>query len=166
MGLYASPGPRRWWGFLALALLAPLAISGCGGGTGTLSGTVYYDGKPLKGGNVTFICTGKPSISTKINEDGRYQTEPIAVGPVTICVETESWNPRGKTMGSLVKPPPGQKSPAAPSGSGAEMVKRYVPIPLIYGDPEKTPLTYTVTRGSQPYDVKLEPVGGQGGKKQ
>jgi len=163
MGLSPSPGLRRWWAFLAL--LAPLGMIGCSGGTGTVSGKVYYDGKPLKGGNVTFISTGKPSISTKINEDGSYQTEAISVGTVKICVETESWNPRGKTMGGMNKPPPGQTSPAAPSGSGADMLKRYVPIPVIYSDPEKTPLTYTVTRGSQTHEIKLDPAPGPGGKK-
>jgi len=160
--LSPSPGLRRWWAFLAL--LAPLGMTGCGGGTGTLSGKVYYDGKPLKGGNITFVCTGKPSISTKINEDGSYQTEAISAGTtVKICVETESWNPRGKTMGGMNKPPPGQTSPAtAPSGGGAEMLKRYVPIPMIYSDPEQTPLTYTVERGSKTHDIKLDPVPGQG----
>jgi hypothetical protein len=141
-----------------LALLAPLGMIGCGGGgTGTISGKVYHEGKPLKGGNITFISAGKPSISTKINEDGSFQTEAIAVGEVKICVDTEAWNPRGKTMGGMNKPPPGQTSPAgAASGSGAEMLKRYTPIPLKYADPEKTPLTYKVTRGSQTYDVQLE----------
>jgi len=164
MGRSPSPGLRRWCAFLAL--LVPLGTIGCGGGTGTLSGKVYYDGKPLKGGNMTFICTGKPSISTKINEDGSYQTEGISAGPVKICVETESWNPRGKTMGGMNKPPPGQTSPATgPKSSGAEMLKRYVWIPPIYADPDQTPLTYTVTRGNQTHDVKLEPLANPGEKK-
>src|SRR5262249_34694543 len=157
MGLSPSPRLRRCWAFLAL--LAPLGLTGCGG-TGTLSGKVYYDGKPLKGGNVTFICTGKPSISTKINEDGSYQTETISTGTVKICVETESWNPRSGGMGGMNKPPPGQTSPSGPSLSAAEMAKRYVAIPGIYANPETTPLTYTVERGSRTYDIKLDAPSG------
>jgi len=155
MGSSPSPGLRRWWAFLAL--LAPLGTIGCGG-VGTISGTVYFDGKPLKAGNVTFISTGRPSVSTKINEDGTYQTEPISAGEVKICVETESWSPRGRNMGGLVKPPPGQKSPAGPSVDSAEKRKRYIKIPAIYSNPEETPLRYTVTRGGQTHDIKLDPV--------
>ena len=45
------------------------------------------------------------------------------------------------------------------------MLKRYVQIPLGYSDPAKTPLSFTVKGGSQTYDVKLEPLPGQGEKK-
>jgi len=164
MRLSASPGPRRWWALLAL--LAPLGVIGCGGGTGTVSGTVYYDGKPLKGGNVTFVCAGKPSISTKINEDGTFQTEPVSAGDVKICVETETLNPAGKRTNMAYQPPAGQKNPAGSSTTGAaDMAKRYVRIPPIYSDPNSTPLTYTVKRGSQTHEIKLDPVSGEGGKK-
>src|SRR5436309_829807 len=60
-------------------LLVLLAVAaGCGSGVGSVSGKVFYQGKLVKGGNVTFVSTeGKPSKSTSINEDGSYSLDKL-----------------------------------------------------------------------------------------
>jgi len=158
MDLFSWRGLGRW--MTLLVLLAPLGLSGCGPGTATVSGKVTIDGKPLKAGNLTFIpsAAGKQSRGMTINENGEYKLEHVPVGPVTICVETESLNPAGKRMPPAYKPPAGQKAPEG-FGSGdsaAEAAKRYVPIPKKYAEKDTSGLTYEVKSGSQEYDIELK----------
>src|SRR5262249_10300637 len=98
----------------------------------------------------------KPSLSTTINEDGTYSLPKVPAGPVKICVDTKSVNPnvaRGKTY----SPPPGMKAPEGfNTGESAEkLAKRFTALPAKYADPNSTTLTYTVTRGSQEFDIKM-----------
>jgi hypothetical protein len=129
-------------------------MSGCGRGTGSVKGKVFYKDKPLKGGNVTFV--GTDTVSSSISEDGSYTIEKIAAGPVKICVDTESLNPK-KFKGVKYSPPGGQKSPYANSSVSAEdMARRYTAIPPDYADPAQTSEKYEIKPGPQEYDIKLK----------
>lgn len=160
--MHSSPGTGLGRRLLALALMGSFAAAGCGGGTGTVTGKVYYKDTPLKGGNVTFVSTqGKPSKSASIGEDGSYKLEKVPAGEVKICVETQSLRPQPGATAPERKstPPPGAKGPSYASGGGgaaADTSKRYVAIPDDYADPKKTKLTYKVTGGNQEHNIKLD----------
>src|SRR5262249_54572371 len=137
--------------FLVMLLLAAaVGAAGCSsGGTGTITGKVYYLDVPLKGGNVTFVSTdGKRTISTSIKEDGTYTLERVPAGNVKICVETESMNPAGKTRVTY-SPPKDQSgvgyNPGQQGGPDLqEMTRRYRQIPEKYKDPNSTDQEYKV----------------------
>jgi hypothetical protein len=122
-------------GVLAAALLA---LAGCIGGKGEVSGTVTFDGKPLPGGMVTFIpANGKPE-SCRIGEDGSYRVANVPTGRAQIKVVTQ---------------PPvefGKGEPFLPLG-------KYVQIPKRYSDPESSGFTCDVKRGKQEHNLKLDP---------
>jgi len=143
-------------GPLVLLAAAALTSAGCGGAaTATVTGKVSSNGVALKGGNVTFLSTeGKRTVTGPINEDGTYKLEKVPVGKVKILVETESLNPATKPKVQYGPP----KDQVMPGGYAPpnfeEMAKRYRKIPEAYAKEEMTPLEYTVTSGSQEYDIK------------
>jgi hypothetical protein len=149
--------------------LAALLAAGCGPQFGNVHGTVYYKDKPLKGGYVTFSSTeGKNSPSVEIKEDGTYEIAKVPAGAVKICVDTNALKPpAGKGPGGgkpVAYKPPSDK--AADKGKGPptaykppvieDRSKRYVQIPDKYIAPQTTDITYTVTSGSQEFDIKLK----------
>jgi hypothetical protein len=63
------------WAPLGCAL--SLLLTGCAPSTGTVTGTVKLDGKPLPTGTVTFIGSdNRPYVAT-ISENGTYKIEKI-----------------------------------------------------------------------------------------
>ncbi|HBI46107.1 MAG TPA: hypothetical protein DDY78_25115 [Planctomycetales bacterium] len=102
---------------------------------------------------------GKSSASAPIGPDGHYSIDNIPSGAVKISVETASAKPVKAPPGGMPTPPPG----AMPKDIGPSMYNqapqpkgKYVAIPENYADPEKSGLTYTVTGGSQSYDIDLK----------
>jgi len=152
MALSPSRWPGKWGAFLLLA--AAIVMTGCSGGLSTISGTVSYAGKPLKGGNLTFVSSGKPSVGTTIDKDGKYTAKGVPSGKVAVAVETESLNP-GRRGGMKYSPPPGQQAPAG-LGAKEDTADRYVQIPPNYADPEQSGLTLEVKGGSQTYNIELK----------
>ena len=118
-----------------------LALSGCGGRTGEISGTIRFDGRPLSTGYVEFASQTKPGVvvSSLIREDGGYEIADCPLGPVKIAVKTTA--PHG-----------GHKPAGAKQGPGG------VPdIPARYASAEKSGLDYIVRPGRQRYDIGLAP---------
>lgn len=76
-----------------LALLSPLVLiaSGCSNPGATVSGTVTYEGEPVKTGYVTFAPSdGKgPSVGAQIT-DGKYTADKVPPGPKLVRVEASS----------------------------------------------------------------------------
>jgi hypothetical protein len=125
------------WSSLALAL----AVTGCGSTpTGNVSGKVMFEGKPLAGGYVAYVGSGTPpkTVSSVIDEQGRYSITNAPVGPVQITIQ----GPSGTAIG-----PDGR-----PITTGDPVV-----IPSRYMDADKSGLTYTVNAGSQDYPIYLLP---------
>jgi hypothetical protein len=146
----------------ALALLPPVA--GCAG-SGTITGKVTYQGRPLTGGTVLFTSTrGRGTRTAQIGEDGTYTITDMPGGPVKIAVETKSAQPvsrpeqtaDGKHVGG---PPPGAAVPGGmkPTVYGdPSKVRNAEPIPEDYADPDKSGLNYTVKRGRQEFPIELK----------
>jgi hypothetical protein len=149
---------RLWLSRNSLLLAALLAV-GCGAGSGTVTGKVSYEGKPIPAGRVTFLDGKGQTYSSPIGDDGGYSIPKVPAGEVKIAVDTGA-------------PPPNIPAPAAvkgktgaPPGVPPEALKaydfeaqraKYVKIPNKYKDPEKSGLTYTVTGGSQTHDIVLK----------
>jgi len=157
-----SPRTRPARLVLLLFLVASLAAAGCGKPKSTVTGKVLYKNAPLKGGTVTFVNDDGTTKVSKIGEDGTYTINDIQPGEVKILVETASLKPQ--TMGDArkfhydaPKGPEGQESEYKPKDPN-ENLKRYIPIPPMYGDLEKSDLKYMVQRGQQTFDIVVPEV--------
>lgn len=115
---------------LGLFLVSSAAL-GCGGGvslppSGSVSGTVKYNGKPLSSGVVTFVHPGGFTGTDMIKPDGKYSVPNAAIGANAITV--------------LVPPPP--------AGT--------VVIPKKYADAKTSDLSFEVKAGTQTFDLELK----------
>jgi hypothetical protein len=137
-----------------LFLAPPLLVTGCGGSTAPVSGTVTLNGAPLTGGGtVTFQGSGG-GASGVINPDGTYTIPNAPVGEVHVAVVPG----RGPAAGVTITPPPDVSEMKPPQAlAPAWTPPAAVSIPLKYADPNTSGLTYTVTRGEQTIDVTLTP---------
>jgi hypothetical protein len=130
-----------------LGLAVVLAVAGCGAETGTVSGKVTFNGRPLTFGMVAFVSADGRVASCSIEPDGSYKIDKILVGPAKISVQS--------------LPPPPQMTPLGPDGQPLpqvrEKAKEYVPIPDHYKEPQQSGLAYTVEPGAQMHDIELKP---------
>lgn len=127
-----------FWGILTLAGLG-VATPGCSGSAGAeVTGTVRFEGQPLRGGKITFYHPRQPgrNVSAYIQPDGTYRILEVPYGQVKVTV---------------VALPPKKKDR---TGKGpAKLV--LPPIPLKYTDPETTDLVCPVRHASQTFDIDL-----------
>lgn len=141
--------------FCPLLVLAALGVAGCGGGSGSVSGKVVFNGTTLKGGTISFIDSDDHGYNSPISEDGTYKIDKVPAGEVKVMVETKTVLAASKVP--TYKPPPGQTPPGfTPPPDPEEAKKRYVAIPDKYQDPKTTDLKYTVKPGGQTYDPPLK----------
>lgn len=166
-------------GPVAVALFAAVLVAGCGRPVGSVTGTVTYQGKTLKGGGVTFVSTeGGRSFAATITAEGTYTVPDIVGGDYKVCVDTSSLKGATTTTtsipgaaahaqpvvpkGAKTAPPPGV---AMPEGYGASdpnamksnaAAKRYVAIPPKYADVNATDLTYTFKGGAETFNIELK----------
>jgi hypothetical protein len=127
-----------------VGLILLLGLSGCGGGKGTVSGKVVYQGTPVTSGRVTFHAPDHHAVSAPIDRDGRYKAKGVPTGPVQVTVTTPP--PVSEAKLEALKKRKGDKT-AIPA--------RTVSLPAQYGDLEKSGLRLTVTRGTQPFDINI-----------
>jgi hypothetical protein len=151
--------------FLVLAgfLTSLTVLAGCSS-SGTISGKVSYQGRPLTGGTVLFTSTeGRGTKTAQIGADGSYSIEKMPAGPAKIAVETKSTQPPPGKFGSgppaNMQPPKGVELPAGAQSSVYGTAAKKPPaevIPAQYGDPDKSDLTYKVTGGPQTHNIELK----------
>ena len=67
---------------------AVVAICGCAGGHGTLSGKVTYKGKTVASGNVVVVGADGIARYSKIETDGSYSVADVPVGEAKIGVNS------------------------------------------------------------------------------
>jgi hypothetical protein len=141
---------KRYGSMLPIMLLLPLLATGCGGqGKGTVSGKVTYQGKPLPSGFVTFVPEQGAALHSEIQSDGSYRMNNVPLGAVKISVEPKSAQDTLKSSAMPRNPKDFSKAKTAMTESDAK-------IPSRYADPNKSQLTYTVTKGSQQHDIDLK----------
>jgi hypothetical protein len=122
---------------IALIAVPVLALTGChkgSEGTGNVvEGTVTLKGTPLQGGQVHLYQHGELTyVAAPIEDNGHYGFTNLAEGAVKITIQ-----------------PPG------PSSSGGKAPPSQIPVR--YTDPERSGLTYTVTKGKQEHNIDLQP---------
>jgi hypothetical protein len=128
-------------------------MAGCGSSRAPqhaeVSGKVLFQGKPLPGGQITFVALkgGFPAVGT-IDENGDYQVK-APLGEVEISVTNRMLQPRGAAAGGA------SRLAKAQAGENQPVKGRYVQLPPQYEDPHASGLKYTVKRGPQTHDVEL-----------
>lgn len=110
---------------LPLAVLVA-ALAGCGGDKrASVSGKVTVGGKPLTGGNITFILVSDPNRTTSglIKPDGSYEVSDAPVGECKVVIDNSHLDPDAIKKGGMGGPGtpamgPPMKGPAAATGGG------------------------------------------------
>jgi hypothetical protein len=150
----ATTGFRRVRGLAAVFGLSLSFLIGCGGTQdGTLSGTVTYQGKNLKGGDVIVLAADGKMVRAKIGADGSYTAPGVPPGEAKIGVDTGSAKPIKLPKGAKLpeKGPDGQ-----PYNPGIVTDKDlYTKLPPQFSDPTKSGLTVKVTGGAQKHDIPI-----------
>ncbi len=136
---------------LSLCLLALAA--GCGKNPRSaehadVTGQVLFRGRPLPGGQVTFVTVkGGFAANGIIDEDGNYRIK-APIGDVQIGVTNRMLQPRGREA-------PQTHPKKAAAGDAPVPRGQWVQIPPSYEDPHGSGLTYTVRPGPQTHDIEL-----------
>ncbi|HYH64640.1 MAG TPA: hypothetical protein VD866_08100 [Urbifossiella sp.] len=143
-----------------LALVLALA-TGCGGGTGSVSGTVTYkpNGKTLTSGSVMVLPSKGEAKYGAIGPDGTYQVNDVPAGPCKVTVsspdptEVTSRGPPGGEAATGRPNIPGRE-PAAKAAKAAPPTGWFA-IPDKYGDPNNSGLSVEVKKGVTTYNIEL-----------
>ena len=158
-----------------------IVAAGCGGGTGDpnaveVSGTVTYDGKPLKTGSIAFASSSS-RVGGPIDTNGRY-TVRVVPGDYQIAIITMGTPPpkgqpaggtkpdSGADLSKMTGPAPAKMSPGSPPKAGAapgsaqEISPGTAPkglLPKKYAKPETSGLAATVKDGKNEVNFDLTP---------
>jgi hypothetical protein len=137
-----------WCGRAGCLAGLALVLTGCGRSSrvGGITGKVHLGTRPLTGGSVTFVGADGTKASSGIGRDGTYRISQMVVGPARIAVVSRTHVPPGLL-----------RSGRRQAKGTAAAEERPVAIPKRYERPESSGLTYTVLKGEQPFDIKLEP---------
>jgi hypothetical protein len=149
-----------------LAAIAPAALASCGGvdypTTVPVEGTVFFDGKPVSGANVSFFTDGAPRaaygvtdseghfvLSTFGTRDGAVPGQHIA----TVSKPEEQAKAAAPT--SNQPPDPSQLTKSYVQTMMVEKKKATNTLPAKYADMKTSPLKYTVVTDA-PNNFTLE----------
>jgi hypothetical protein len=117
---------------IGLGMLMLLA-AGCGGPeTGTIAGTVTYQGQHLAGGFVDFVSEQGQVVTGRIESDGSYVVAGVPIGVAKISVRDLSGALGGTSAASRLK------------------------LPLRYRSAAESGLRYSVSAGRQHHDLALQ----------
>lgn len=138
--------PRPYLSTGALAALVLVAVSGCGPGKSSVTGTVKYRGKLLVTGTVILAGPDHTQVSAPINPDGTYRIDNIMAGPAQIGVA--SFKPSA-TTGRPAKQRAGGAPPRPVDDAG------WFEIPDKYADPLTSGLTTELKAGPNDHPIDL-----------
>lgn len=138
--LFARSELKCLAGVLVASLL--MTAAGCGSKTASVTGVVRYRNQTLPTGTVTFFNADKQIVGSAAIKDGKYAMDNLPIGSVAVSVTVPNvpWNAL-------------QAEPA--EGTPGE-VPEIIPIPIPYGNPETSNLTYKVTAGEQDHPIDLQ----------
>ena len=152
----------------AVVVLSSVALLGCSkknsSSAARVSGSLTYNGQPIKGGVMYFHDSEGKAYAAKISPDGTYSASDIPVGELIVTVDTDPLNPgranapKGPTAEARMKMDQSMsRRPDAPSGgtpppSPADL---YIKIPAKYANAKTSPLTVTLDSGRNVKDINL-----------
>lgn len=142
-------------------LLLPVVAVGCGGGRGTISGKVTFNGKPLPVGTISFYPqSGKQDAINCPIRNGAYSQEGVPTGEVKVGVVTVDPANAGGGSGAAAAGGGGGSDTGArvtATPAGRKKSATFVAVPPRYGSPDTSDLSLTVQTGEQVFDVELTP---------
>jgi hypothetical protein len=147
---------RRCLGTL-LIFTAVCLVSGCGKKTGTVTGTVTYQGKTLNGGTVGFVHSNGTDVATApIQADGKYTIGKIPVGTCKITVSTPTPISVPGAGGRMMDASKMGGSTGGKAKVGGETDASIIKVPDKYGQTESSGLSFDVKQGPNTHDIKLD----------
>ena len=148
---------------LAAAVLAAVALSGCGDvPRGRLHGTVKYQGKPLTGATVIFLAKDNKTHVARLKSDGTYDVSGVALGPIKVSVQADlpAVSPKAESFGSAVssqgKGVSDEKAGKAPVPPITEKAAGGARLPTHYADADKSGLSFELKDADQEWSVDLK----------
>jgi len=152
------PDCRRVCAGLFLFALFVLA-AGCGPdykSRGTVKGKVTIGGKNLTTGSVVFYGKhGNMTGTGVIDVDGNYVVNDAPLGENKVTVTVPKMPATG--LKHLKNAPKGPTMPGEENKNKNALPSVIVPIPEKYATIDTSPLTFTVERGEQTYNIDLKP---------
>jgi hypothetical protein len=142
-----------------------LPVAACGKGKASVSGTVYYEGKPMPGGFVYFEPEdgGAGGTATIDPETGKYSIEKLPTGKLKVAITpVGAFQGRGGPQGGAFKPPgvdkiKDAKGPPDPKGfDPASSKAKPVPVAPEYRDVQSSDITVELKKGpNEDIDFKV-----------
>jgi hypothetical protein len=132
-----------------------LMAAGCSGGSGTVTGRVTFNGKPLALGTITFHAeAGDQEVFNALIRDGSYSVDGVRAGPTKVTVVTVDT--------AQVGAPPTEAGGAREKGDGLKAPPKkpsssFVALPKHYSNPGSSGLGLEVHQGTQTFNVELKP---------
>jgi hypothetical protein len=124
---------------MALGMAALLALAGCSGNDGKVSGTVTVDGKPLENGSILFVpVDGKTPTTGGSIKEGHYSVR-VPIGKMKVSISAPKVVGRKKIY---------------PTPDSPEMPVTKEALPSRYN--EETSLTLDVQPGKIQKDFELQ----------
>lgn len=136
-------GPWTRWSAIVLGV-GLMGLAGCGGGTGDLSGTVTFNGKPVRVGTVAVAASDGSILSGVIQDNGTYSIPNVPSGEAKIAVHS----PDPKTVKVAMRKK--DEKPPPPDAS------KWVAIPEKYADHAQSELTTTIKTGPNTFPIDLK----------
>lgn len=141
--------------FLLASALAVLGAGGCSNQpkTGTATGKVTFDAKPLPGAVVSFVSKDGGTPATAMTDAaGAYSAASVPAGEVLVSVSVPSAN--SAETGEIIKKMGSGENKKGPSGPPPAPIK----LPPRYADPGTSGLKTTIkpdAEGPTTYDIPL-----------
>jgi hypothetical protein len=144
-----------------LSLFMALVLCGCGQKTGSVSGRITYQDRPLTFGRVTLFAVDNSVHSAQIGSDGSYAIPKVPVGPAKITVETPDLRKMPESHRGMMDPArmgnpqaekPGKLEPRAKTPAGSKPVF----IPDQYASLDRSGLSLDVQAGENTFDIPLK----------
>lgn len=132
-------------------LLLLLPVVGCG--DNQVTGTVYFDGKPVPLGTVVFVNAQGVHRGSLIEPDGSYHIKGAIPGLVRIAVA--SLNPADLDPAFEAELQEKFTKLGIPLPPPLKEVQDWFPIPAVYADIETSELRADIQSGATVFDIHL-----------
>jgi hypothetical protein len=130
-------------------------MTGCGRPSGSVTGTVTFQGRPLDNGSVILYCQDQQIIHGPIGPDGAYAIPDVPRGPARVTVRVAGRQREQWLRGQRTRTPPVINGPVIPASRPPDKESRTWSIPERYSVPEESGLTVTVEGGVTAFDIRL-----------